>query len=153
MSGHALLMHSAPTACTRQHALSRFDSTWHLQAWNALILLLDAVYTALWVPIVSTFDLPHGIDTAPGATDFAIGIVLMLDIFLRFHAPIRLTSTYKQLSLTQPRTIAHFYVLRCAAFAWLVALLGAGQAALDHACSRLRVLFLVVYDRCSMCTT
>jgi hypothetical protein len=81
-----------------------------MQAWNFLIVLLDAVYTALWVPVVATFDMRYGIDSASGATDFAVGILLCIDIIIRFHARIVLNSRYKAVTLSKPRAIAHFYV-------------------------------------------
>jgi hypothetical protein len=82
-----------------------------MQAWNILIVLLDAVYTALWVPVVATFDTPYGIHSASGATDFVVGVLLCIDILIRFHARIVLNSTYKAVTLSKPRAIAHFYVL------------------------------------------
>jgi hypothetical protein len=83
-----------------------------VQVWNLMILLLDAVYTALWVPIVSTFEMPHAVNSPSGAIDFAVGLILLADIIIRFHGPIRLTSTYKQLLLYHPKAVAHFYVRR-----------------------------------------
>jgi hypothetical protein len=83
-----------------------------MQAWNVLVVLLDGVYTALWVPIVATFDMPYGIQSPSGATDFAVGVVLCIDIFIRFHSCIVLSSTYKAVTLTQPYAIGHFYTLR-----------------------------------------
>jgi hypothetical protein len=88
------------------------DTSCAMQAWNFLILMLDALYTALWVPIVSTFELPHSITSPSGATDFVVGIILLIDICIRFHSPITLTSTYKQLLLSHPRSVAHFYMRR-----------------------------------------
>lgn len=83
-----------------------------VQLWNVLIIVIDALYTALWVPVVATFELPHRVTTASGATDFCVGLVLCIDIYVRFHAPILLTSTYKSLTLSTPRSIAAFYLVR-----------------------------------------
>jgi hypothetical protein len=81
-----------------------------LLVWNIIILLIDTFYTALWVPIVATFELPHGITSGSGAIDFFIGLLLCADIFIRFHAPIVLTSTYMSVTLTRPKAVSRFYV-------------------------------------------
>lgn len=99
-------------ACPRSHRAHPSRHPRPLQLWNVLIIFLDAVYTALWVPVIATFELPHRIDTPSGALDFAVGLILCTDIFVRFHAPIFLTSTYKSLTLNTPRSIAAFYCLR-----------------------------------------
>jgi hypothetical protein len=83
-----------------------------LQAWNVIITIIDAVFTAFWVPVVAAFDLPHDINSPSGASDFAIGVILSAEILVRFHAPIVLTSTYKELHLTHPRAVAHYYINR-----------------------------------------
>lgn len=81
-----------------------------VQMWNLSIVALDAFYTALWVPIAATFNVPHHLASLPGAIDFIVGIILCIDILIRFQAPIYLTSTYKAVCLTQPRAIARYYV-------------------------------------------
>ena len=76
-----------------------------LQIWNSIILLIDAIYTALWLPVVATFEYDHGPTDPAGALDLAVGVILVVDIVLRFHAPIRLSSGYTNLMLNDPRAI------------------------------------------------
>lgn len=83
-----------------------------MQAWNVLIIIIDAGFTAFWVPVVAAFDLPHTITSPSGASDFAVGVILAAEILVRFHAPIVLTSTFKELHLTHPRAVAHYYMYR-----------------------------------------
>jgi hypothetical protein len=76
-----------------------------LQVWNLLIIFVDAFYTALWLPVLATFEYKHSVTDSAGALNFAVGIILIVDIVLRFHAPIRLTSGYNSLMLNQPKAI------------------------------------------------
>jgi hypothetical protein len=71
--------------------------------WSILVLFIDGIYTALWVPVEAAFDLPHEISSTTGALDFCVGIILCFDIFLRFHVPIELTSSFMTYLLKQVR--------------------------------------------------
>jgi hypothetical protein len=76
-------------------------------SWGILMLFVDGLYTALFVPIEAAFDLPHSITSWTGMLDFSIGVLLCVDIFLRFHVPIELTSSFMTYRLKQVR---HFYI-------------------------------------------
>lgn len=82
--------------------------------WTILMLLVDGIYTALWVPVEAAFDLPHDIGTVTGTLDFCVGVLLCVDIFLRFHTPIELTSSYMTYMLKQVRRLSYpLPVVRC----------------------------------------
>ena len=49
-----------------------------------------------------------------GAFNFAVGCIFIIDMFTRFHSPIRLVSGYASIMINQPRAIARFYLTRCA---------------------------------------
>ena len=72
-------------------------------AWSILILIVDGIYTALWVPVEAAFDTPHEIGSVTGTMDFIVGVILCIDIFLRFHVPIELTSSFMTYLVKQVR--------------------------------------------------
>jgi hypothetical protein len=69
--------------------------------WSVLMLLVDGIYTALFVPVEAAFDLPHEIGSTTGTLDFIVGVLLCVDVFLRFHVPIELTSSFMTYRLQQ----------------------------------------------------
>lgn len=83
-----------------------------LQVWNLVIIVIDAFFTALWLPVVAAFEYKIEIWDPAGIAIFLVGIILFMDVFIRFHAPIRLTSGYLSLLLNKPGAIAHFYTRR-----------------------------------------
>lgn len=74
---------------------------------SILILFVDGIYTALWVPVEAAFNLSHDIGTPTGTMDFCVGVILCMDIFIRFHVPIELTSSFMTYMLKQVRPPPH----------------------------------------------
>jgi hypothetical protein len=83
-----------------------------MQGWNILIVTIDAVYTALWMPTAVALELPNGLSSTSGIVDVVVGIILCMDILIRFHAPIILKTPFSTLTLKDPRLIARFYIRR-----------------------------------------
>lgn len=86
------------------------DSRYYVY-WSSLIILIDATYTSLWVPVSAAFESAHFITSSTGALDFSMGVIFLTDILMRFHMPIRLTGAFLGTTLHRGPVVARFYVL------------------------------------------
>eukprot|EP00892_Ulva_mutabilis_P003592 jgi/Ulvmu1/1604/UM111_0033.1 len=78
--------------------------------WSALIILIDATYTSLWVPVSAAFESAHFVTSPTGSLDFSMGLLFLADILMRFHMPIRLTGSFLGTTLHRGNIVARFYV-------------------------------------------
>lgn len=100
-----------PGNCRSIFGLPMFSETSRTyMRWSAFIILMDATYTSLWVPISAAFEAAHFITSPTGGLDFSMGLIFFFDLLMRFHMPIRLTGAFLGTTLHRGPIVARFYV-------------------------------------------
>ena len=110
-SKHMAIETGYPDNCRSVFGLPMFsDESRTYMYWSIFIIIIDATYTSLWVPVSAAFESAHFITSPTGGLDFTMGLIFLADILMRFHMPIRLTASFLGTTLNRGSVVARFYV-------------------------------------------